>query len=194
MEDVIEVYHQRLDPKRPLVCLDETTKQLVREIRAPVPGASGQPARIDDEYKRNGVGTIFMMVAPLPGWRRVEVTERKTRVDYARMLKELSDVHFPDVEMIILVQDNLNTHDPAFLYEAYPPEEARRLRLRFEFHHMLKHGSWLNMAECELSVGLLARTVPRKSTNLRLAVCDLCPTTQRVLQVHFTIQCARAQQ
>ena len=133
MEDVIDVYHQALDPKRPLVCLDEATKQLVKETRVPVPAAPGRPARIDYEYERNGVGTIFMMVAPLLGWRQVEITERKTRVDYARMLKELSDVHFPDAESIVLVQDNLNTHDPASLYEAYPPEEARRLRLRFEF-------------------------------------------------------------
>lgn len=152
MEDVIEVYHQPLAPKRPLVCLDETTKQLVRETREPVPAAPGQPARTDYEYERNGVGTIFMMVAPLLGWRRVEVTERKTRVDYARMLKELSDVHFPEADIIVLIQDNLNTHDPASLYEAYPPAEARRLRERFEFHYTPKHGSWLNMAECELSV------------------------------------------
>jgi hypothetical protein len=167
MEDVIEIYHQPRDPKRPLVCLDETTKQLVRETREPVPAVPGQPARIDYEYERNGVGTIFMMVAPLLGWRRVEVTERKTRVDYARMLKDLSDVHFPQADIIILVQDNLNTHDPASLYEAYPPEEARRLRQRFEFHHTPKHGSWLNMAECELSVlqrQCLDRRIPDMET------------------------------
>jgi DDE superfamily endonuclease len=167
MEDVIEVYHQPLDAKRPLVCLDETTKQLVKETREPVPAAPGQPARTDYEYERNGVGTIFMMVAPLLGWRQVEVTERKTRVDYARMLKELSDVHFPQADMIVLVQDNLNTHDPASLYEAYPPAEARRLRERFEFHYTPKHGSWLNMAECELSVlqrQCLERRIPDRAS------------------------------
>lgn len=165
MEDVIDVYHQPLDPKRPLVCLDEATKQLVKETRESVPAAPGRPARIDYEYERNGVGTIFMMVAPLLGWRQVEITERKTRVDYARMLKELSDVHFPDAETIVLVQDNLNTHDPASLYEAFPPEEARRLRLRFEFHYTPKHGSWLNMAECELSV-LQRQCLDRRIPNM----------------------------
>jgi len=163
MEDVIEVYHRPPDPKRPLVCLDETTKQLLGETRVKVPAAPGRPERIDYEYERNGVGTLFMMLAPHLGWRRVEVTARKTRVDYARMLRELSDVHFPGAEKIILVQDNLNTHDPASLYEAFAPEEARRLRERFEFHYTPKHGSWLNMAECELSVlsrQCLARRIP----------------------------------
>ena len=152
MEDVIEVYHRPPDPKRPLVCLDETTKQLLKETRIKTPAAPGHPQRIDYEYERNGVGTLFMMLAPHGGWRRVEVTERKTRVDYAQILRALSDIDFPDAEKIILVQDNLNTHDPASLYEAFPPEEARRLRERFEFHYTPKHGSWLNMAECELSV------------------------------------------
>jgi hypothetical protein len=152
MEDVIEVYHRPPDPKRPLVCLDETTKQLLKETRVKIPAAPGRPGRIDYEYERNGVGTLFMMLAPHLGWRRVEVTERKTRADYARILRDLSDVHYPGAQKIILVQDNLNTHDPASLYEAFPPEEARRLRERFEFHYTPKHGSWLNMAECELSV------------------------------------------
>lgn len=163
MEDVIEVYHRPPDPKCPLVCLDETTKQLLKETRVKVPAAPGRAQRIDYEYERNGVGTLFMMLAPHLGWRRVEVTERKTRADYARMLRELSDVHFPDAEKIILVQDNLNTHDPASLYETFPPAEARRLRERFEFHYTPKHGSWLNMAECELSVlsrQCLARRIP----------------------------------
>ena len=163
MEDVIEVYHRPPDPKHPLVCLDETTKQLLKETRVKVPAASGRPERIDYEYERNGVGTLFMMLAPHLGWRRVEVTERKTRIDYAHMLRDLSDVHFVEAEKIILVQDNLNTHDPASLYETFPPDEARRLRERFEFHYTPKHGSWLNMAECELSVlgrQCLARRIP----------------------------------
>ena len=163
MEDVIEVYHRPPDINRPLICLDEATKQLLRETRVKVPAAPGCPARIDYEYERNGVGTLFMMLAPHLGWRHVEVTERKTRADYARMLRDLSDVHFPNAEKIILVQDNLNTHDPASLYETFAPEEARRLRDRFEFHYTPKHGSWLNMAECELSVlsrQCLARRIP----------------------------------
>jgi hypothetical protein len=170
MEDVIEVYHRPPDPQRPLICLDEATKQLLRETRVKVPAAPGRPARIDYEYERNGVGTLFMMLAPHLGWRRVEVTERKTRADYASMLRDLSDVHFPNAEKIILVQDNLNTHDPASLYEAFAPEEARRLRGRFEFHYTPKHGSWLNMAECELSVlsrQCLARRIPDKSSLAR---------------------------
>jgi hypothetical protein len=167
MEDVIEVYHRPPDLKRPLVCLDETTKQLLKETRVKVPAASGRPERIDYEYERNGVGTLFMMLAPHLGWRRVEVTARKTRIDYAHMLRDLSDVHFVEAEKIILVQDNLNTHDPASLYETFPPDEARRLRERFEFHYTPKHGSWLNMAECELSVlgrQCLARRIPNMAS------------------------------
>ena len=151
MEDVLEVCTRPRDPARPLVCLDETSKQLVAETRMPVAMAPGRPARIDYEYKRNGAANLFMVFAPLEGWRHVSVTERRTSIDYAHVLKELSDVHFADAETIILVQDNLNTHVPASLYEAFPPRQARRLVERFEWHYTPKHGSWLNMAESEFA-------------------------------------------
>jgi len=151
MEDVLEVYTRPHDPARPLVCLDETSKQLVAETRTPIPMQPGQPARYDYEYERNGTASLFMLFAPLEGWRHVKVTERRTAVDYAQVLKELSDVLLPKAEKILLVQDNLNTHTPASLYEAFPPEEARRLAERFEWHYTPKHGSWLNMAESELA-------------------------------------------
>ncbi len=152
MEDVLEVYTRPHNPARPLVCLDETSKQLVAETRTPLPMQPGLPARYDYEYERNGTASLFMLFAPLEGSRQVKVTERRTAVDYAHVLKELSDVHFPEAEKIVLVQDNLNTHTPASLYEAFPPEEARRLVERFEWHYTPKHGSWLNMAESELAV------------------------------------------
>jgi len=152
MEDVLAVYTRPHDPNRPLVCLDETSKQLVAETRAPMPVAPGLPARYDYEYKRNGVANLFMLFAPLEGWRHVKPTARRTAIDYAHVLKELSDVHFPRAETIVVVQDNLNTHAPSSLYEAFPPDEARRIAERFEWHYTPKHGSWLNMAEAELSI------------------------------------------
>jgi uncharacterized small protein (DUF1192 family) len=135
-----------------MVCLDETSKQLVAETRVPIAAKPGQVERQDYEYERNGTANLFMMFAPLEGWRHVEVTDRHTAVDYAQILKDLSDTHFSNAEKIVLVQDNLNTHKPASLYEAFPPEEARRLVERFEWHYTPKHGSWLDMAESELSV------------------------------------------
>ena len=152
MENVLDVYKRPHDPARPLVCLDETSKQLVEETRTPQPMQPGQPARHDYEYRRNGVRNIFMLFAPLDGWRHAEVTERRTAIDYARILRDLSDIHFPKAEKIVLVQDNLNTHTPASLYEAFEPAEARRLVERFEWHYTPKHGSWLNLAESELAV------------------------------------------
>jgi hypothetical protein len=127
MEDVLEVYQRPRDPNRPLVCLDETTKQLIKETRVPIPAKPGQPARHDYEYERNGTANLFMLFAPLQGWRHVEVTDRRTALDYAQVLKALSDHHFPAASKIVLVQDNLSTHKPASLYEAFPPAEARRL-------------------------------------------------------------------
>lgn len=152
MEDVLDVYHRPRDQKNPLVCLDECLKQLVIETRKPIAMKPGQPARHDYEYKRNGTRNMFMLFAPLEGWRHVEVTKRRTSVDYAHILKALSDEYFPDAEKITLVQDNLNTHKPASLYEAFKAPEARRLAERFEWHFTPKHGSWLNMAESELAV------------------------------------------
>ena len=167
MEDVLEVYHRPRDPKRPVVCLDETSKQLINETRAPIRAKPGQPARHDCEYERNGVANLFMMFAPLEGWRHVKVTDRHAAADYAHALKDLSDTHFPNAAKIVLVQDNLSTHTPASLYAAFPAEEARRLTLRFEWHYTPKHGSWLDMAESELGVlssQCLDRRIPDKQT------------------------------
>ena len=152
MEDVLEVYHRPHDPDRPLVCLDETSKQLVAETRQPLPIKPGQPARYDYEYRRNGVANLFMLFAPLEGWRHVKVTHSRTAIDYACALRDLADIHFAKASKIVLVQDNLNTHVPASLYEAFQPHEARRLVERFEWHYTPKHGSWLNLAESELAV------------------------------------------
>jgi hypothetical protein len=152
MEDILAVYTLPHDPEFPLVCFDEATKQLIKETRLPVPMQPGRPARVDYEYERNGTANMFMMFAPLEGWRHVKVTDRHTAVDYAHALKDLSDIHFPNARKIRLVQDNLNTHKPASLYEAFPAEEARRLVERFEWRYTPKHGSWLDMAESELGV------------------------------------------
>lgn len=152
MEDVLDVYTRAHDPARPLVCLDETSKQLVAETRTPIAMRPGQPARHDYEYKRNGTSNLFMLFAPLEGWRHVKVTARRTAIDYAHLLRDLSDIHFPKAAKIVLVQDNLNTHAPSSLYEAFAPAEARRLIERFEWHFTPKHGSWLNLAESELAV------------------------------------------
>lgn len=152
MEDVLDVYTRPHDPARPLVCLDETSKQLTKETRAPFPMQPGQPARFDYEYERNGVASLFMVFAPLEGWRHAAVRARRTAIDYALVLRDLADTHVPKVDKIVLVQDNLNTHRPASLYEAFPAAEAKRIADRFEWHYTPKHGSWLNIAECELSV------------------------------------------
>ena len=167
MEDVLEVYQRPHNSACPVVCVDETSKQLIAETRVPIPAKPGRPARYDYEYQRNGTANLFMMFAPLEGWRHVKVTDRHTAVDYAQVLKELSDIHFPKAVKIVLVQDNLNTHKPASLYEAFPAAEARRLVERFEWHYTPKHGSWLDMAESELSVlssQCLDRRIPDKQT------------------------------
>jgi hypothetical protein len=152
MEDVLEVYTRPYDPRRPQVCLDEASKQLVAETRPVIPAAPGQPARVDYEYARQGTANLFMVFEPLAGQRRVIVTERRTAVDFAQVIRVLVDVQYPQAEQIVLVMDNLNTHKPASLYEAFAPAEARRLMERLEIHYTPKHGSWLNMAETELSV------------------------------------------
>jgi hypothetical protein len=165
MEDVLEVYHRPHNPDCPVVCVDETSKQLIAETRVPIAAKPGHPARQDYEYQRNGTANLFMIFAPLEGWRHVKVTERHTAVDYAQVLKELSDTHFPEANKIVLVQDNLNTHRPASLYQAFPAAEARRLVERFEWHYTPKHGSWLDIAECEISVlssQCLDRRIPDK--------------------------------
>ena len=155
MEDVLEVYKRPYDPKRPVVCLDETSKQLIGEVQTPCPAAPGQVAHYDYEYVRQGVANLFMIFEPLAGQRDVEVTARRTKTDYAQCLRKISDEMYPGADQIVLVQDNLNTHSPASLYEAFEPTEAKRLTDRFELHYTPKHGSWLDMAEIEL--GILGR-------------------------------------
>jgi hypothetical protein len=152
MEETLDVYERPYNPRFPQVCFDEASKQLVGEVTAPVPVAPGQPAREDYEYVRNGVANLFMLSEPLRGWRHVAVTDQRTGNDCAHVLKELVDVHYPDAECIVLVTDNLNTHTPTVLYAAYPPEEAHRIAAKLEWHYTPKHGSWLNMAEIELSI------------------------------------------
>src|ERR1700728_2040848 len=152
MEDVLAVYTRPRDPDRPLLCLHESSKQLLAETRVPIPMKPGRPARFDHEYERNGTANLFTMFPPLEGWRHVKVTDLHTAVDFAHVLKELADVHYAKAKKIVLMADILNTHKPASLYEAFPAAEARRLVERFEWHYTPKHGSWLNLAESELSV------------------------------------------
>jgi hypothetical protein len=152
MEDVLEVYHLPYDSDYPMVCMDESCKQLIGEVRDPIPCKPGKPVRVDDEYIRNGVTEIFMEVEPLAGKRHVEITEHRTRKDWASQIKQMLDERYPDAIKVRLVMDNLNTHNIASLYETFEPEEARRLAERLEIHYTPKHGSWLNMAEIELSV------------------------------------------
>jgi hypothetical protein len=152
MEDVLEVYHRPYDEKRPLVCLDEASRQLIGETIVPIPAAPGQPERFDHEYVRNGTANLFMIFEPLSGWRHVEVTQRRTAKDFAEVVRWLVEEVHDDAEKVVLVVDNLNTHKPASLYEAFAPEQARRIAERIEWHYTPKHGSWLNMAEIELSV------------------------------------------
>lgn len=152
MEAVLAVYQRPDNPDYPVICLDESTKQLVKETTIPIPAQPGQPQRIDYEYERNGTANLFMVCEPITGWRHVEVTQRRTAIDYAHLLKALVDVFCPEAIQITVVQDNLNTHSPASLYKAFEPSEARRILDKLEFCHTPKHGSWLNMAEIELSV------------------------------------------
>jgi hypothetical protein len=196
MEDVLSVYTRPRDPDRPVVCLDETSKQLIAETRVPIAMKAGRPARVDYEYARNGVANLFMMFAPLEGWRDVKVTDRRTAVDYAHVLKDLADVHFAKAETIVLIQDNLNTHAAGSLYEAFPAAEARRLVERFEWHYTPKHGSWLDLAESELGV-LASQCLDRRIPN-RQTICHEVAAWVRqrnrnhaVAEWHFTTGDAR---
>ena len=167
MEDVLDLYCQPYDPKVPVVCMDEQPRQLVKETRRPIGPRRGQRARYDYEYERNGTANLFLFCQPLAGWRHVELTERRTRVDWAHQIRDLVDVHYRDAEQIRLVLDNLNTHTIGSLYEAFEPAEARRLARRLQLHHTPKHGSWLNIAEVELSAltkQCLSRRIPDKET------------------------------
>lgn len=167
MEDILDVYARPHESIRPLVCFDETNKEQHGDVIAPLPLAPGHGQRIEHEYIRNGVSNIFMFFAPLEHWRHVKVTDRRTSQDWAHCMQELVDVHFPHAEKVVLVLDNLNTHTAAALYATFPPEEAKRIWNRLEVHYTPKHGSWLNMAEIELSVlsrQCLDRRIPNQAT------------------------------
>ena len=170
MEDILEVYKRPYDPQKPLICMDEISKQLVKEIRREIPAVGGKPARFDYEYERNGVSNLFMFYEPFEGKRYVSVTDRRTKVDWAYQIKDLLEKYYPDADKVVLVMDNLNTHNGSSLYEAFPPQEARKLLDRLEIHYTPKHGSWLNIAEIELrilSTQCLNRRIPDKQTLTR---------------------------
>ena len=167
MEDVLDVYQRQYDRNCPVVCMDESSKQRVKETRLGIPLGAGQVECFDTEYERNGVSNLFMFCEPLKGWRRVKVTDRRTKRDWAMAMKELADKHYADAEKIVVIMDNLNTHSASSFYEAFAPEEAQRLRERFEFHYTPKHGSWLNIAEIEFSIlsrQCLDRRIPDQQT------------------------------
>ena len=152
MEDVLDLYAEEADPKRPVVCFDETPTQLIGEVREPIPAAPGQPERYDCEYRRNGTANLFVFLDAHAPWRHVKVTDHRTAQDYAACMRDLTDIHYPDAELIRVVQDNLSTHTPGALYETFPPAEAHRILQRLEFHYTPKHASWLNMVEIEIGV------------------------------------------
>ena len=196
MEDVLEVYTLPEDPACPLVCMDEASKQLIGETRAPLPARPGDIAHYDYEYARNGVTNLFLFFAPLLGWRHIEATDRRTRVDWAHAMRDLVDLHFPAAPTIRVVLDNLNTHVAGALYEAFPPPEARRILDRLELHYTPKHGSWLNMAEIELSVlgrQCLDRRIPDHATLRReVAAWEARRNTaQATMEWRFTTADAR---
>lgn len=196
MEDVLDVYTRPYDPKRPQICLDETSRQLLADATPPQPVAPGHPARQDYEYVRGGVVNLFLACEPLRGWRHVTVSSRRTRTDWAHCIKELVDVHYPDAEQIVLVMDNLNIHSPASLYETFPPAEARRLIDKLEIHHTPKHGSWLDMAEIEIGVlaaQCLNRRLPDRDTLIRAVAAweTARNATGRSLDWRFTTADAR---
>lgn len=165
MEDVLEVYRRPYDPKRPVVCMDEIPRQLIREVRRPLPREPGKPTRYDYHYKRGGVVNLFMFFEPLAGWRTVMVRDQRTKIDWAACVRELLNGHYREAEKVVLVMDNLNTHVRSSLYEAFAPAEARHLAERLEVHYTPEHGSWLNMAEIEnsaLARQCLSRRIPEK--------------------------------
>jgi hypothetical protein len=195
MEDVLEVYTQPYDPNRPQVCMDETNKQLLAEVREPIPAQPGQAQRVDYEYQREGVADLFMFFEPLVGKRFVQVTDQRTRIDWAHAMKYLVDEVYPDAEKIVIVMDNLNTHSPVSFYQTFEPEEALRLSNRFEFHYTPKHGSWLNMAEIELGVLLrqcLNRRIPDKTTLEQQVLAWQIDRNAKVVKVDWRFTTANA--
>ena len=196
MEDVLDLYAQPYDPIHPVVCFDETPVQLIGETRVPIPARPGQRRRIDYEYRRNGTANLFVFLEPQAGWRHVKVTDRRTKLDFAHCMRDLVDIHFPDAKKIRVVLDNLNTHTPASLYEAFEPAEARRICAMLEFHFTPKHASWLNMAEVEISVlggQCLARRIPDQKTLVTEIAAweDRRNDAQATINWQFTTQEAR---
>ena len=179
MEDVLDVYERPYDATRPVVCIDEKLKELHEEVRESIPASPGQAGRRDHEYKRNGTANLFLWVEPLAGLRGIRVTDRRCREDFAELLCDLADRVYPGAEKIVLVVDNLNTHGPHSLYQRYAPQEAHRLAQRFEWHHTPEHGSWLNVAECELSI------LARQCVNKRI------PSKQALIAATTHWECAR---
>ncbi len=196
MEDVLSVYARVLDPRRPVVCMDEKPYQLLADARDPIPAGPGRDLRVDSEYVRHGTCSIFVWVEPLAGWRRVHALPQRTRLDWAGQVKELLTVDYPDAETVVLVMDNLNTHGIASLYEAFPPEQAYALAQRLEIHHTPKHGSWLNIAEIELSA-LTRQCLDRRISDLDALNTELAAwqaatnADQRQVDWQFTTDDAR---
>lgn len=195
MEDVLELYAEPYDPKRPVVCFDEASKELHGQVADPIPVAPGKPAKEDYEYVRNGTANLFVVVEPLAGRRRVSVTDRRTIPDFAAQMKSLCDEMYPEAEVIRVVLDNLNTHAPGSLFATYPPDEAWRLVRRLEFHYTPKHASWLNMAECELSVlgrQCLDRRIPDKATLTTEVAAWQEPRNRAEVKIVWTFRVADA--
>jgi len=186
MEDVLDLYAEPPDPRRPRVCFDECPYQLISEVRRLVPAQSGQPARRDYEYKREGTCNLFMFVCPERGWRHVKVTTRRTTLDFAHCMKDLVDVHFPDADLIRVVMDNLNTHTLAALYEVFDAPEARRIARKLEIHYTPKHGSWLNMAEVEFAV-LADQCLDRRLASMPIVSREVAAWQQRRNDAKATI-------
>jgi hypothetical protein len=197
MEDVLDLYAEPHDPARPVVCFDELSKQLVAEARAPLPAEPGRPERFDYEYERRGTANLFLACQPLAGWRHVAVTDRRTKHDFAEQMRGLVDVHFPDADKIRVVLDNLNTHTPAALYEAFPAAEARRIARKLDFRHTPVHGSWLNMAELEFSMlarQCLGRRIPDRATLATEVAAWAAARNERraTIRWQFTVEDARS--
>ena len=190
LEDVLDLYAEPEDPRYPQVCFDESPVQLTSETRQPLPAQPGQPVRYDTEYKREGTANLFLFVQPLRGWRHVNVTKQRTQQDFAQQMRLLVDQYFPAAERIRLVVDNLNTHTPASLYRIFPPDEARRITRKLEFHYTPKHGSWLNMAECELAV-LAGQCLNRRISTIDTLREEIAawegPRNQRQTKIHWQL-------
>jgi len=195
MEDVLEVYKRPLNDQRPLLCMDEMPQQLLSEMREPLPVRPGKPVREDYEYQRGGAANVFMIFEPLVGKRHIEITDQRRREDWARVMQKVSDELYPQAEKIVVVMDHLNTHTPAAFYPVFEPREARRLVERFEFHYTPKHGSWLNMAEIELSALVrqcLDRRIPDKETLIREVKAWQDQRNAEVVKVHWRFTTADA--